>query len=197
MPKPSQDSALWNALSSPHQATFWQHLRPESSFVADIQSGRLPAVSWVVTSSQYDTGPTALMCSGENHVVQQLNALMQSPLWRSTAVFLTWDDFGGFYDHVRPPRFDAISFGPRVADIVISPYARSGYVDHTTYDFTSILRYIEDKYHLPHLSAFDRHATSIARSFDFGWQPLPPLVLRERPCTSPAIDASALQGFSP
>jgi phospholipase C len=191
MPRPSQDSALWNAISSPHQATFWQHLRPESSFVQDIQSGRLPAVSWVVTSNRYDTGPTTSMCAGENHVVQQLNALMQSPLWNSTVEFLTWDDFGGFYDHVRPPQFNAISFGPRVPDLVISPYARVHYVDHTTYDFTSILRYIEDKHHLPHLSTYDRHATSIGRDLDFGQQLLPPLLLPERQCTGPPTERNS------
>src|SRR5437588_12666747 len=103
---------------------------------------------------------------------------MRSPLWSSTAVFVTWDDFGGFYDHVAPPHLDYISYGPRVPSIVISPYARPHFVDHARYDFASILRYIEDKHNLPHLSTYDRTAASIAADLDFTQQSIPPLILK-------------------
>jgi phospholipase C len=182
MPHPSPETKEWNVISIRHGASFWRNFRPESSLINDIRSGRLPAVSWVYTGGNYDMGPTTRMCTGESHLVQQLDALMKSPLWSSTAVFVTFDDFGGFYDHVRPPRFNGLSFGPRVPDIVISPYSRPGYVDHTTYDFTSILRYIEDMYHLPRLSVFDRHATSAGQGLDLAQRPLPPLVLPPPPC---------------
>lgn len=88
MPHASRHGAVWNALSSvpvDPQAAYWQHLREESRFIQDVQSGQLPAVSWIVTSPKYDTGPTSYMCVGENHLVQQINAVMQSPLWSSTA----------------------------------------------------------------------------------------------------------------
>jgi hypothetical protein len=107
---------------------------------------------------------------------------MKSPLWDSTLVILTWDDFGGFYDHVPPPRADYLAYGPRVPTIMISPYARKHYVDHTRYDFSSILRYIEDKYHLARLGAYDVNAKSITGSLDFSQAPTPPLQLHTRTC---------------
>jgi phospholipase C len=76
----------------------------DTSFLTDVQQGRLPAVRWLVTDPANSDQPPASVCEGENWTVRQLNALMTSPLWSSTAVFLTWDDFGGFYDHVAPPR---------------------------------------------------------------------------------------------
>jgi hypothetical protein len=126
--------------------------------------------------------PPHSACAGENWTVRELNALMRSPLWDSTVVFLTWDDFGGFYDHVPPPHLNELAYGPRVPTIVISPYARSHFVDHQRYDFASILRFVEDRFHLPRLSAFDRRADSIAADLDTSQAPLPPLVLHTRTC---------------
>jgi phospholipase C len=177
---PTDRMGLWKAVSATHAVGFWRHFRPESSFIADVRSGRLPAVSWVVTSPKFSTASNFGVCAGENHLVRQLNALMQSPLWYNTAAFVTWDDFGGFYDHVAPPRFNQVSYGPRVPDIVISPYARAGYIDHAQHDFTSILRYIEDKYGLPRLSAYDRRTISIGNDFSFAQNPIPPAVLQVR-----------------
>jgi hypothetical protein len=132
---------------------------------------------------------------GENWTVQQLNALMQSSLWSSTAVFLTWDDFGGFYDHVPPPRQDYISYGPRVPTIVISPYARPHFVDHNLYDFASILRYVEDKFGLASVGSYDRVAHSIGDALDPTQQPLPPLILHTRTCPPGAnLSSTALTG---
>ncbi len=142
-------------------------------------------MSWVVTTPKLDTGPLSYMCVGENHIVDQLNAVMRGPEWKSTVVFLTWDDFGGFYDHVPPPSLNAISLCLRVPNLVISPYVRPDHVDHTTYDVTSIVRYIEDRFGLSRLSAYDRRATSIARDLDLKQLPLAPLILRQRSCPFP------------
>src|SRR5205085_9058725 len=87
--------------------------------------------------------PTGSECQGENWSVQQINALMQGPLWNSTALFVTWDDFGGFYDHAVPPRLDIYGLGPRVPLLIISPYARAGVVVHTQYEFSSFLAFAE------------------------------------------------------
>jgi phospholipase C len=186
MPHASGHGAVWNALPPlKENAPFWKHLREESNFVRDVQAGTLPAVSWVVTTTKLSTGPLSYMCVGENHIVRQVNAVMRAPLWKSTVVFLTWDDFGGFYDHVLPPRVNPISLGLRVPDLVISPYVHHHYVDHTTYDFTSIVRYIEDRFGLPRLSIYDRRATSIGRAINLKQRPLAPLILRELRCPFP------------
>jgi phospholipase C len=109
--------------------------------------------------------------------------VMQGPDWDSTAVFVTWDDFGGFYDHVAPPQVDQFGLGPRVPLLVISPYAKTGYVSHYVYDHTSVLKFIETRYNLPPLTSRDAAADGLRDSFDFTQPPQPPLLLR--PCTCP------------
>jgi phospholipase C len=93
----------------------------DTTFIKDVQSGHLPQVSWLVTNALESDHPPASICLGENWTVRQINAVMKSRYWKDTAIFLTWDDFGGFYDHVAPPHLDYISLGPRVPTIVISP----------------------------------------------------------------------------
>ena len=105
-----------------------------------------------------------------------LNALMQGPEWSSTAVFLTWDDFGGFYDHVSPQQIDGYGLGFRVPLIVISPYAKKGYIDHTQYEFSSYLALIETIWDLQPLTARDANANNLMNSFDFSQAPQPPLI---------------------
>ncbi len=194
-----QSGYIWSALNSIKHirySSLWQSNVPDTSqFVKDVQAGTLPQVSWVVMNEGDSEHPPHSSCAGENWTVNELNVLMKSPLWASTAVFLTWDDFGGFYDHVAPPHLNDISYGPRVPMLVISPYARAHYIDHTTYDFASVLRYIENKYNLPQLSEYDRSATSIAGSMSFSQQPLPPLVLQTRTCPPGAyLTTTALNG---
>ncbi len=116
---------------------------------------------------------------GENWTVQQLNAVMAGPAWASTAVFITWDDFGGFYDHVPA---DAFGFGPRVPLLIVSPYAKPGYISHTRYEFSSLLSFVEARYDLPSLTARDREANTILDSFDFTQPPKSPLTLEPRQC---------------
>jgi phospholipase C len=155
---------------------------PPEQFVTDAQSGHLPAVSWLLPPEEESEHPPYSMCQGENWTVSVLNALMQSPDWNSTAVFITWDDFGGFYDHVAPPQIDQFGLGPRVPLLIVSPYAKSGYVSHTVSDHTSFLKFVETRYHLQPLTARDAQASAMLDSFDFNQSPQPPFLLTPRTC---------------
>ena len=115
-------------------------------------------------------------------MVNVLNAVMQGPDWNSTAVFVTWDDFGGFYDHLPPPQVDQFGLGPRVPMLIISPYAKPGYVSHAVYDHTSVLKFVEKRYDLPALTPRDASADAMLDSFDFTRPPRPPLLLSTRTC---------------
>lgn len=115
-------------------------------FYSAARSGRLPAVSWVVPSGTVSEHPPAPVSFGQSYVTSLVNAVMRSPNWRSTAIFLAWDDWGGFYDHVVPPMVDQNGYGLRVPAMVISPYARSGYVDHQTLSFDAYDKFIEDDF---------------------------------------------------
>lgn len=166
----------------------WEKVVSWEEFVPDVEAGDLPSVSWLVPPAEYSDHPGyGALCDGENWTVRQLNAIMQSPEWRHTAVILTWDDFGGFYDHVPPPHVDIYGYGPRVPAILISPWARGGAVWSETADFSSVLRFIETIFDLPSLTERDANANDLLTAFDFEQDPLPPLVLEEREC--PVSDA--------
>jgi phospholipase C len=160
----------------------WEHVVPDTEFIEDIERGALPSVSWLTPSFGLSDHPPASICKGENWLVQQLNALGSSPYWDSTAVVLTWDDFGGFYDHVKPPHVDIYGLGPRVPTIVISPFAKRGAIDHDLMEFSSVLRFIEQVFGLPALTDRDRNADDMLSAFDFSQQPRPPLLLEPRTC---------------
>ena len=166
-----RNSPLWNT-----------NVAPDDDFVTDALNGNLPAVSWLVTGKRSDHPSTSGICDGENWTVDQINAIMQGPDWSSTAIFLTWDDFGGFYDHVPPPYVDYLGLGPRVPLLIISPYARQGYISHTQYEFSSVLKFVEELFQLPALTQRDANANDMTDSFDFDQSPLPPLVLAPRNC---------------
>jgi phospholipase C len=160
----------------------YRNVVPWTRFLTDLHAGRLPSVSWLTPPFALSEHPPTSMCAGENWTVQVLNALMRSPEWASTAVVLTWDDFGGFYDHVAPPHVDLYGLGPRVPALIISPYARPGYVDDTQYEFSSVLRFIETVFDVPPLTARDAGANDMLNAFDLSQRPLPPLELAERRC---------------
>jgi phospholipase C len=187
-PAPFRSGYIWSAFDAVRHIRYsnlWKTNVPrDTTFIKDVKAGKLPAVSWLVTNAPQSEHPPYSMCIGENWTVDQINAIMRSPLWKSTLIVLTWDDFGGYYDHVPPPYQDYISLGPRVPTVMISPYARPGYVDHHTMEFDSILKFIENNYHLPPLTHRDRDAASILTSLDFKQLPLPPLVLKKRACPS-------------
>ncbi len=157
----------------------------DDDFFTDLERGRLPAVSWLIPDVEVSEHPAAgSMCDGENWTVRVLNALMRSPEWKHTAVVLTWDDFGGFYDHVPPPHVDLYGFGPRVPMLLISPWARGGTIAHDTLEFSSVLRMIETIWGLPSLTERDRRASDMLDLFDFEGDPVPDLIRRPRDCSA-------------
>jgi phospholipase C len=111
---------------------------------ADARAGTLPAVSWVVPSYEVSEHPNQSVAAGQNYVTAVINAIMQGPNWSSTAIILAWDDWGGFYDHVQPPTVDVNGYGLRVPSLVISPYAKHGFIDHQTLSFDAYTKFIED-----------------------------------------------------
>jgi phospholipase C len=115
-------------------------------FYVAARNGTLPAVSWITPNGRESEHPPSLISTGQTYVTGLVNAIMRSPDWPSTAIFLAWDDWGGFYDHVVPPSVDQNGYGLRVPGIVISPYARRGYVDHQTLSFDAYLKFIEDDF---------------------------------------------------
>jgi phospholipase C len=165
----------------------WSHVVPPQAIYPALRDGTLPQVSWVTPTFALSEHPPQSVCAGENWTVELINAIMQSPAWDSTAIVLTWDDFGGFYDHVAPPHVDMYGLGPRVPTIVISPYAKPGYVDHTTYEFSSVLRFIETIFDVPPMTSRDANASDMLNAFDFSQQPNPPLVLEQRDCPQTPI----------
>ena len=139
-------------------------------FYRDAQSGRLPAVSYIAPGG-VNEHPPAKLVAGQTFVRSIVNELMRSPEWSSTAFVLTYDSWGGWYDHVRPPKVDRYGYGFRVPALLVSPYARRGAIDHDTLDSTSILRFIEDNWQLAPLARRDANANSIATAFDFSHPP--------------------------
>jgi phospholipase C len=120
------------------------HIRHLSAFYRAALHGRLPAVSWIAPSQPNSDHPPANIATGQAYVTNLINTVMRGPDWKSTAIFLTWDDWGGFYDHVVPPKVDNNGYGLRVPALVISPYAKRGYVDHQILSFDAYNKFIED-----------------------------------------------------
>jgi phospholipase C len=184
-PPGGHEGYAWSAFDAIKHIRYgrdWQNVVPVEQFMNDAKSGKLPAVSWIVTPAWASEHPPASVCQGENWTVQMLNALMSGPDWSSTAVLLTWDDFGGFYDHVAPQQIDGYGLGFRVPLLIISPYAKKGVIDHTPYEFSSMLRFAEDILNLAQLTNRDRRANDMLNAFDFTQNPRPPLILRQRTC---------------
>jgi phospholipase C len=175
------------------------NIQPVSNFYAAARRGTLPAVSWVVPSGTVSEHPPDEIHKGVAYVTGLVNAVMRSKDWASTAIFLAWDDWGGLYDHVRPPRVDQNGYGLRVPAMVISPYARRGYIDHQILSFDAYAKFIEDDFlnsqrldprtdgradprptvreNLPILG-------NLVRDFDFTQAPRLPLILPRHPKTT-------------
>ncbi len=190
---------IWNPLPdfvTVHQDGQLGNVQPVADFFGAARGGHLPAVSWVVPNGRYSEHPPALVSDGQFWVTSLVNAIMRGPDWRSTAIFLSWDDWGGFYDHVVPPTVDGNGYGLRVPGLVISPYARRGYVDHQTLSFDAYLKFIEDDFlggqrldpktdgrPDPRPTVRERAAVlgNLAKDFDFNQPPRRPLLLPPRP----------------
>jgi phospholipase C len=162
----------------------YRNVVSDDAFFTDLAHGNLPAVSWLIPDVAVSEHPVAAsMCVGQNWTVKVMNALMQSPDWKHTAVVITWDDFGGFYDHVPPPHVDLWGFGPRVPMLLISPWAKPGFIAHDTLEFSSVLKMIETIWDVPPLTARDRSAGDMLNLFDFTQRPNPRLVLPQQDCS--------------
>ncbi|HEY6948422.1 MAG TPA: alkaline phosphatase family protein [Gemmatimonadales bacterium] len=190
---------IWNPLpyfTTVHEDHQLDNVLPVSAFLDAARKGTLPAVSWVVPNGRDSEHPPSLLGNGQAWVTRLVNTVMRGPDWSSTAIFLAWDDWGGFYDHVPPPKVDAIGYGLRVPALVISPYARRGYVDHQTLSFDAYLRFIEDDFlagaridpktddrpdSRPNVRERARQLGNLRADFDFTQAPRRPLLLRPRP----------------
>jgi phospholipase C len=195
---------IWNPLPNfmtVHQDNQLGNIRPVADFIKAAQDGTLPAVSWIVPEGQISEHPPASVHAGQAYVTGLVNAIMQGPDWESTAIFISWDDWGGFYDHVLPPVVDKNGYGLRVPGLVISAYARKGFIDHQTLSFDAYLKFIEDIFlgsqrldpstdGRPDSRPTVREAVQILgdllRDFDFTQQPRQPLVLPVDPPPGPA-----------
>lgn len=157
-----------NAISHIRFGPDWKNvvLQP-NQVLMDISNYQLPAVSWVIPSWAESDHAGFNQGLGPSWVASIVNAIGHSPYWAHTAILITWDDWGGFYDHVAPKIYDSYEYGFRVPLIVVSPYAKSGYVSHVTHDFGSILKFIEGVYGLPSLGYADARADNLSDCFQF------------------------------
>jgi phospholipase C len=170
--------SLWNAFLAinavyGNKSEWNAHISsPETSIFTDISSGTLPQMSWVVPDALNSDHPGSPSDNGPSWIASVVNAIGQSQYWDSTAIVVVWDDWGGFYDPVRPPkRDDQGGPGFRVPALIISPYVPAHKVAHTVFEFGSILRFAEDAFNLGRLGTTDSTSTSIATVFDFGQKP--------------------------
>jgi phospholipase C len=200
----SNTPGIWNPL--PYFTTVKEtgqldNIVDMTEFYQDARDGELPAVSWITPSNENSEHPDALVSDGQAFVTSLVNAAMQGPDWNSTAIFLTWDDWGGFYDHVVPPQVDENGYGIRVPALVISPYARKGFIDHQVLSHDAYLKFIEDIFMngqrldpktdgrpdpRPTVRENVAQLGDLALDFDFTKPPMPPLVLPVKPAPGPA-----------
>ena len=161
---PAQANVSWKQYANPSAPEWWrplndfvtvqqdgqggnlQDLNGPNGYFADAAAGTLPAVSWVIPGGTESEHPPAVSSKGEEYVTSVINAAMQSPNWSSTAIFLAWDDWGGFYDHLVPPSVDKAGYGLRVPSLVISPWVKHNTIDHQTLSFDAYLKFIEDDF---------------------------------------------------
>jgi len=152
----------------------------QTQILTDISNNQLRQVSWVIPNGQASDHAQSNDGSGPSWVASVVNAIGNSAYWSNTVIFVTWDDWGGWYDHVPPPQVlvncaqwgCGYAYGFRVPLIVISPYAKAGYISHTPHDFGSILKFIEQTFNLPSLGVADAPADNLADCFNFNQTPL-------------------------
>jgi phospholipase C len=190
---------VWNPLpwfDTVRQDHQLRDIAPLRDLFTALADNRLPAVSWVIPGDKDSDHPPALISNGQAYVTGLINSIMRSRAWNSTAIFLCWDDWSGFYDHVKPPVVDGQGYGLRVPALVISPYAKRGYIDHQILSQDAYLKFIEDDFlhHQridpttdgrpdPRLDVRENAPVlgNLANDFDFNQKPRPPLILPLRP----------------
>ena len=149
VPQNVKTPEIWNPLpdfTTVHQDGQLGNIEADTNFFRDAYRGTLPAVSWLIPSGDNSEHAPGRVSTGQDHVTRAINAIMSGKDWKSTAIFLAWDDWGGFYDHVSPPVVGGHQFGLRVPGLVISAYARRGFIDHQTLSFDAYLKFIEDDF---------------------------------------------------
>lgn len=192
-PQKGEPGYAWNALDpfkqdGPGTTIYQQHDVEWTNFASDAASGNLPAFSWLTPPLKYsehpfDGGGSDSVCSGENWTVKEINAVMQSPEWSSTVIIVTWDDFGGWYDHVPPTQVDALGYGFRTPMLIISPFAfatdnpGNPHVAHTKLEFASVLQLAEQVFGLAPLTQRDANAGNLMTELDTSMVHNPPLTL--------------------
>ena len=204
VPQNAKTPGIWNPL--PYFDTVAQdgqlaNIQPIHNFYAQARSGPLPAVSWVDPTGAVSEHPPGRVSAGQDYVTGLINTIMKGPDWKSTAIFLSWDDWGGFYDHVKPPVVDQNGYGLRVPGLVISAYARRGYIDHQTLSFDAYVKFIEDDFlhgqrldprtdgrpdPRPDVRENEPILGNLAADFNFRQKPRSPLILPQYPLPTPA-----------
>jgi phospholipase C len=190
---------IWNPLpyfDTVRQDRQLENIAPFNTFMQEAHDGTLPAVSWLAPAQAVSEHPPGLVSRGQAYVTSVINAIMRSKDWKSTAIFLSWDDWGGFYDHVKPPAVDRQGYGLRVPGLVISPYAKRGFVDHQILSQDAYLKFIEDDFlhgarlnpktdgrpdSRPDVRENAKILGNLAADFDFNQPPRAPLLLEPYP----------------
>ena len=185
-PEGGSEHNAFDAVKHIRYSNYWKtNIANSTQFITDALAGNLPSVSWVIAPTAQTEHPPNGTCAGENWTVDQINAIMQGPAsqWDSTVVFVTWDEWGGFYDHVYPPQVNNLGLGMRVPLLIVSPYpVQQGHVSHTQYEFASVVKFIEEVFNLPYLTERDANVNDTSDSFDFTQNPLAPVYLQPRAC---------------
>jgi phospholipase C len=203
-PQNARTPGIWNPLPSfdtVKQDGELGNIQPIPNLLDAAAHGTLPAVSWVAPSGDVSEHPPGLVSAGQAYVTSLVNAIMTGPSWKSTAIFLSWDDWGGFYDHVTPPHVDQNGYGLRVPGIVISPYARKGFIDRQILSHDAYVKFIEDVFlggmridpktdgrpdPRPDVRERVKILGDLAADFDFHQQPRAPLLLPTHPAAGSA-----------
>jgi len=172
------DGNIWSAYQAVKHIRYgpdWSKdiITPQTQFLTDVRRN-LRTVSWITPTCENSDHAGCGSNTGPAWVTSLVNATGKSKYWNSTAIFVMWDDYGGWYDHVPPPYADYDGLGMRLPLLVISPYAKQGFVSHVQYEHGSILRFVEDQFGLPRLTASDSRATSPEKDcFNFSQPPRP------------------------
>jgi phospholipase C len=181
---PGQVGYFWNAyngIANVFHTDMWhEHVRPVDRLVQDIEAGSLPPVTWVTPRFELSDHPPFSTGHSHNWITDIVNAVMKSPEWEHTAIFLTWDEWGGFYDPVMPPEVDPVGLGIRVPLLTISPYTRRGVIDDELGEFSTPLRFIADNWGLDYLTPRIANTHNFEHVFDFSKKPRPPVLGKKR-----------------
>jgi phospholipase C len=199
VPQSSKTPGIWNPLpwfDTVRKDAQLANIAPLQDLYTAARNGTLPAVSWVAPAQAVSEHPPGTVTAGQSYVTGLINTIMRSKDWSSTAIFLSWDDWGGFYDHVVPPKVDFQGYGLRVPGLVISPYARRGFIDHQVLSHDAYLKFIEDDFlggaridpktdgrpdSRPNVRENAAILGDLRKDFNFSQKPRPPLLLPLHP----------------